>query len=115
MNNITFGDEKFGHYETVAGGAGAVSKYSILASRQENLSVGFATKYPFKVSAQLQRPASPDILDVACIATIKLSRMEMGLNTRKPVFRVSEQHRYRPAFVIHLLKYIISKLAKSNI
>ena len=25
MNNITFGDEKFGHYETVAGGAGAVS------------------------------------------------------------------------------------------
>ena len=26
MNNITFGDEKFGHYETVAGGAGAVSK-----------------------------------------------------------------------------------------
>ena len=37
MNNITFGDEKFGHYETVAGGAGAVSKYSILASRQENL------------------------------------------------------------------------------
>ena len=25
MNNITFGDDKFGHYETVAGGAGAVS------------------------------------------------------------------------------------------
>ena len=25
MNNITFGDENFGHYETVAGGAGAVS------------------------------------------------------------------------------------------
>ena len=63
MNNITFGDEKFGHYETVAGGAGAVSKYSI--SRQENLSLGFATRYPFKVSAQLQRLASLDILDVA--------------------------------------------------
>jgi len=25
MNNITFGDQEFGHYETVAGGAGAVS------------------------------------------------------------------------------------------
>ena len=25
MNNITFGDSEFGHYETVAGGAGAVS------------------------------------------------------------------------------------------
>ena len=25
MNNITFGDESFGYYETVAGGAGAVS------------------------------------------------------------------------------------------
>lgn len=25
MNNITFGDDRFGHYETVAGGAGAVS------------------------------------------------------------------------------------------
>ena len=25
MNNITFGDEDMGYYETVAGGAGAVS------------------------------------------------------------------------------------------
>ena len=25
MNNITFGDEDVGYYETVAGGAGAVS------------------------------------------------------------------------------------------
>ena len=25
MNNITFGDESLGYYETVAGGAGAVS------------------------------------------------------------------------------------------
>lgn len=25
MNNVTFGDEKIGYYETVAGGAGAVS------------------------------------------------------------------------------------------
>ena len=25
MNNITFGDDTFGYYETVAGGAGAVS------------------------------------------------------------------------------------------
>ena len=25
MNNITFGDESVGYYETVAGGAGAVS------------------------------------------------------------------------------------------
>ena len=25
MNNTTFGDESFGYYETVAGGAGAVS------------------------------------------------------------------------------------------
>ncbi|CAG2068567.1 unnamed protein product, partial [Timema podura] len=25
MNNVTFGDEQFGYYETVAGGAGAVS------------------------------------------------------------------------------------------
>ena len=25
MNNTTFGDETFGYYETVAGGAGAVS------------------------------------------------------------------------------------------
>ncbi len=24
MNNITFGDDEFGYYETVAGGAGAV-------------------------------------------------------------------------------------------
>lgn len=28
MNNITFGEEKWGYYETVAGGAGAVSKQS---------------------------------------------------------------------------------------
>ena len=27
MNNVTFGDEEFGHYETVAGGAGAVSDF----------------------------------------------------------------------------------------
>ena len=27
MNNTTFGDESFGYYETVAGGAGAVSMY----------------------------------------------------------------------------------------
>lgn len=26
MNNITFGDEGCGYYETVAGGAGAVSR-----------------------------------------------------------------------------------------
>lgn len=26
MNNITFGDDAFGHYETVAGGAGAVRR-----------------------------------------------------------------------------------------
>ena len=25
MNSVTFGDDKFGYYETVAGGAGAVS------------------------------------------------------------------------------------------
>lgn len=25
MNNLTFGDEDFGYYETIAGGAGAVS------------------------------------------------------------------------------------------
>lgn len=25
MNNVTFGDESIGYYETVAGGAGAVS------------------------------------------------------------------------------------------
>jgi len=25
MNNVTFGDENIGYYETVAGGAGAVS------------------------------------------------------------------------------------------
>ena len=25
MNNTTFGDEDFGYYETIAGGAGAVS------------------------------------------------------------------------------------------
>ena len=29
MNNITFGDEEFGHYETVAGGTGAVSCINI--------------------------------------------------------------------------------------
>ena len=28
MNNITFGDEGCGYYETVAGGAGAVSNLS---------------------------------------------------------------------------------------
>ena len=27
MNNITFGDESFGHYETVAGGVGAAEGY----------------------------------------------------------------------------------------
>ena len=27
MNNTTFGDESCGYYETVAGGAGAVSQY----------------------------------------------------------------------------------------
>ena len=30
MNNTTFGDSTFGYYETVAGGAGAVSHYSIV-------------------------------------------------------------------------------------
>lgn len=29
MNNITFGDDAFGHYETVAGGAGAVSTVNL--------------------------------------------------------------------------------------
>ena len=29
MNNITFGDDDVGYYETVAGGAGAVSCYSL--------------------------------------------------------------------------------------
>jgi hypothetical protein len=29
MNNITFGDETFGYYETVAGGAGAVRFFSL--------------------------------------------------------------------------------------
>ena len=29
MNNTTFGDDSFGYYETVAGGAGAVSKCSM--------------------------------------------------------------------------------------
>ena len=28
MNNTTFGDDSFGYYETVAGGAGAVSIHS---------------------------------------------------------------------------------------
>ena len=28
MNNVTFGDDNFGYYETVAGGAGAVSNTS---------------------------------------------------------------------------------------
>jgi len=27
MNNVTFGDENIGYYETVAGGAGAVSYF----------------------------------------------------------------------------------------
>ena len=30
MNNVTFGDENIGYYETVAGGAGAVSLLNIL-------------------------------------------------------------------------------------
>ena len=34
MNNITFGNEKVGYYETVAGGAGAVS----VSSRERYLS-----------------------------------------------------------------------------
>ena len=29
MNNVTFGDEYVGYYETVAGGAGAVSLLSL--------------------------------------------------------------------------------------
>ena len=29
MNNTTFGDDSFGYYETVAGGAGAVSKHNV--------------------------------------------------------------------------------------
>ena len=32
MNNITFGDESVGYYETVAGGAGAVSNASVIKS-----------------------------------------------------------------------------------
>ena len=31
MNSVTFGDDKFGYYETVAGGAGAVSGVISLA------------------------------------------------------------------------------------
>ena len=34
MNNITFGDENVGYYETVAGGAGAVSR-----NRESNLKI----------------------------------------------------------------------------
>lgn len=30
MNNVTFGDENVGYYETVAGGAGAVSSRHLL-------------------------------------------------------------------------------------
>ena len=30
MNNLTFGDEKMGYYETIAGGAGAVSTHAML-------------------------------------------------------------------------------------
>jgi len=29
MNNVTFGDENVGYYETVAGGAGAVSVFTL--------------------------------------------------------------------------------------
>lgn len=32
MNNITFGNDKLGYYETVAGGAGAVSIYLLFIS-----------------------------------------------------------------------------------
>ena len=32
MNNTSFGDESFGYYETVAGGAGAVSYSGFLIS-----------------------------------------------------------------------------------
>ena len=39
MNNITFGDESVGYYETVAGGAGAVSEtYSCPASNLQCMS-----------------------------------------------------------------------------
>jgi hypothetical protein len=34
MNNITFGDNEFGHYETVAGGAGAVSFFTLICLAQ---------------------------------------------------------------------------------
>ena len=32
MNNVTFGDDSFAYYETVAGGAGAVSHFMALFS-----------------------------------------------------------------------------------
>lgn len=37
MNNTTFGDEGFGYYETVAGGAGAVSFQLKMLSRHVDL------------------------------------------------------------------------------
>ena len=37
MNNVTFGDEDFGYYETIAGGAGAVShKHSFIHTKKLN-------------------------------------------------------------------------------
>ena len=32
MNNVTFGDDEVGYYETVAGGAGAVRSFTFLKS-----------------------------------------------------------------------------------
>ncbi len=37
MNNITIGDSNFGYYETVAGGSGAVTHYSIRLILRFNL------------------------------------------------------------------------------
>lgn len=58
MNNTTFGDDSFGYYETVAGGAGAVSTstmqhlYGKPLKRGRHLHTHICTQYsePFRMS-----------------------------------------------------------------
>jgi hypothetical protein len=60
MNNTTFGDESCGYYETVAGGAGAVSQYLnsrdlILRTLNAMFFLGYIVKKVFLLSVCKQK------------------------------------------------------------
>lgn len=50
MNNITFGDDSLGYYETVAGGAGAVSRLRFNPCSVTNMAAPVCYTWPIRNS-----------------------------------------------------------------